>query len=75
MPLIKWLLAIPHYLVLLVLGIGALFVVMRGLELEEDRIVEEIYRFLSKGILRAQEAESAASGVDVNKKRARKAAT
>jgi hypothetical protein len=41
---------------------------MRGLELEEDRIVEEIYRFLSKGILRAQEAESATSGVDVNKK-------
>jgi hypothetical protein len=28
MPLIKWLLAIPHYLVLLVLGIGALFVVI-----------------------------------------------
>ena len=27
MPLIKWLLAIPHYIVLLVLGIGALFVV------------------------------------------------
>ena len=34
MPLIKWLLAIPHYIVLLVLGIGALFVdhhlVLRG---------------------------------------------
>ncbi len=28
MPLIKWLLAIPHYLVLLVLGIGAFFVVI-----------------------------------------------
>ena len=28
MPLIKWLLAIPHYIVLLVLGIGALFVVI-----------------------------------------------
>jgi Domain of unknown function (DUF4389) len=28
MPLIKWLLVIPHYLVLLVLGIGALFVVI-----------------------------------------------
>jgi hypothetical protein len=28
MPLIKWLLAIPHYLVLLVLGIGALFVII-----------------------------------------------
>src|SRR4051812_9963791 len=26
MPLIKWLLAIPHFLVLIVLGIGALFV-------------------------------------------------
>jgi hypothetical protein len=28
MPLVKWLLAIPHYLVLLVLGIGALFVII-----------------------------------------------
>lgn len=28
MPLIKWLLAIPHYLVLLVLGIGAFFVII-----------------------------------------------
>src|SRR4051795_3710818 len=28
MPLIKWLLAIPHYLVLIVLGIGALFVIL-----------------------------------------------
>ena len=28
MPLIKWLLAIPHYLCLLVLGIGALFVIL-----------------------------------------------
>jgi hypothetical protein len=28
MPLIKWLLAIPHYIALLVLGIGALFVVL-----------------------------------------------
>jgi hypothetical protein len=28
MPLVKWLLAIPHYLVLLVLGIGAFFVVI-----------------------------------------------
>ena len=28
MPLIKWLLAIPHYIVLLVLGIGAFFVVI-----------------------------------------------
>jgi hypothetical protein len=28
MPLIKWLLAIPHYLVLIVLGIGALLVVL-----------------------------------------------
>ena len=27
MPLVKWLLAIPHYLVLIVLGIGALLVV------------------------------------------------
>ena len=26
MPLVKWLLAIPHYVVLLVLGIGALIV-------------------------------------------------
>jgi hypothetical protein len=28
MPLVKWLLAIPHYLALLVLGIGALFVLI-----------------------------------------------
>jgi Domain of unknown function (DUF4389) len=28
MPLVKWLLAIPHYLALLVLGIGALFVII-----------------------------------------------
>ena len=28
LPLIKWLLALPHYLVLLVLGIGALFVIL-----------------------------------------------
>ena len=28
MPLVKWLLAIPHYLVLLVLGIGALFAIL-----------------------------------------------
>src|SRR3954453_8214170 len=28
MPLIKWLLAIPHYIALLILGIGALFVVL-----------------------------------------------
>jgi hypothetical protein len=28
MPLIKWLLAIPHYIALLVLGIGALFVII-----------------------------------------------
>src|SRR4051794_21513388 len=28
MPLVKWLLAIPHYLVLIVLGIGALFAIL-----------------------------------------------
>ena len=28
LPLIKWLLALPHYLVLIVLGIGALFVIL-----------------------------------------------
>jgi hypothetical protein len=28
MPLVKWLLAIPHYIALLVLGIGALFVII-----------------------------------------------
>jgi hypothetical protein len=28
MPLIKWLLAIPHYIVLLILGIGALFAIV-----------------------------------------------
>src|SRR5215218_1435503 len=28
MPLVKWLLAIPHFLVLIVLGIGALFVII-----------------------------------------------
>jgi AcrR family transcriptional regulator len=67
--------------IMMILTLGALKemlyqVVMRGLELEEARIVEEIYRFLSKGILRANEAESATSGVDVNaRKRARKAAT
>jgi AcrR family transcriptional regulator len=65
--------------IMMILTLGALKemlyqVVMRGLELEEDRIVEEIYRFLSKGILRAQEAAGAASGVDVStRKRARKA--
>lgn len=30
LPLIKWLLALPHYIVLLFLGIGALFVILIG---------------------------------------------